>query len=87
MNVNIEYEQEEDGRWLAKVIGLPGVLSYGNTPVVFSFHDREEIESRILARIAKYMGLKLGGLVWKKYSELYPYINSRAVTHTGIQGQ
>lgn len=32
MNFNIEYEQEEDGRWLAEVIGLPGVLSYGNTP-------------------------------------------------------
>lgn len=32
MNFNIEYEQEEDGRWLAKVVGLPGVLAYGNTP-------------------------------------------------------
>jgi predicted RNase H-like HicB family nuclease len=32
MNLNIEYEQEEDGRWLAEVIGLPGVLAYGNTP-------------------------------------------------------
>lgn len=32
MNFNIEYEQEEDGRWLAEVAGLPGVLAYGNTP-------------------------------------------------------
>jgi len=31
MNFNIEYEQEEDGRWLAEVVGLPGVLAYGNT--------------------------------------------------------
>ena len=31
MKLNIEYEQEEDGRWLAEVIGLPGVLAYGNT--------------------------------------------------------
>ncbi len=28
----IEYEQEEDGRWLAEVSGLPGVLAYGQTP-------------------------------------------------------
>ena len=28
----IEYEQEEDGRWLAEVIELPGVLAYGRTP-------------------------------------------------------
>ena len=32
MNLNIEHEQEEDGRWLAEVAGLPGVLAYGNTP-------------------------------------------------------
>ena len=32
MNFNIEYEQEEDGRWLAEVIELFGVLAYGNTP-------------------------------------------------------
>ncbi len=25
----IETEREEDGRWLAEVPGLPGVLSYG----------------------------------------------------------
>lgn len=27
----IEYEQEEDGRWLAEVLELPGVLAYGRT--------------------------------------------------------
>ncbi len=31
MNFNIEYEQEQDGRWLAEVAGLPGVLAYGQT--------------------------------------------------------
>lgn len=29
MNLNIEYEREEDGRWLAEVPELPGVLAYG----------------------------------------------------------
>jgi predicted RNase H-like HicB family nuclease len=29
MNFNIEYEQEADGRWLAEVPQLPGVLAYG----------------------------------------------------------
>ena len=29
MNLTIEYEQEADGRWLAEVIGLPGVMAYG----------------------------------------------------------
>jgi predicted RNase H-like HicB family nuclease len=31
MNISIEYEQEEDGRWLAEVPQLPGVLVYGKT--------------------------------------------------------
>jgi len=27
----VEYEREDDGRWLAEVIELPGVLAYGGT--------------------------------------------------------
>jgi len=29
MTFTVEYEQEEDGRWLAEVPELPGVLAYG----------------------------------------------------------
>jgi predicted RNase H-like HicB family nuclease len=32
MNFTIECEAEEDGRWLAEVPELPGVLAYGQTP-------------------------------------------------------
>ena len=31
MNFHIEYEQEDDGRWLAELPGIPGVLAYGST--------------------------------------------------------
>ncbi len=31
MPLTIEVEQEEDGRWLAEVPELPGVLTYGQT--------------------------------------------------------
>jgi len=31
MNLSIECEREEDGRWLAEVPELPGVLVYGAT--------------------------------------------------------
>jgi predicted RNase H-like HicB family nuclease len=31
MTFTVEYEQEEDGRWLAEVLELPGVLAYGQT--------------------------------------------------------
>lgn len=31
MRITIEHEREEDGRWLAEVPELPGVLAYGAT--------------------------------------------------------
>ena len=31
MTFTIEYEREDDGRWLAEVLELPGVLAYGET--------------------------------------------------------
>lgn len=31
MQLSIEVEQEQDGRWLGEVIELPGVLAYGQT--------------------------------------------------------
>jgi predicted RNase H-like HicB family nuclease len=31
MNFHIEYELETDGRWLAEVPEIPGVLAYGAT--------------------------------------------------------
>jgi len=33
MNFDIELEQESDGRWIAEIPEIPGVLAYGVTPV------------------------------------------------------
>ncbi len=32
IKLTIEHEQEDDGRWLAEVLELPGALAYGQTP-------------------------------------------------------
>ena len=32
MHFKIELEQEDDGRWIAEIPQLPGVLAYGNSP-------------------------------------------------------
>ena len=31
MDFKIEFEQEEDGRWIAEIPELPGVMAYGGT--------------------------------------------------------
>lgn len=44
MSIAIEFEREDDGRWLAEVPDLPGALVYGGT--------REEAEAAVRARAA-----------------------------------
>ena len=39
--MQIELEQEDDGRWIAEVVSLPGVMVYGSS--------REEAVSRVKA--------------------------------------
>lgn len=31
MNFKIEFEREDDGRWIAEIPDLPGVMAYGAT--------------------------------------------------------
>ncbi len=39
MTFNVEIDREDDGRWIAEVIDLPGALAYGAT--------REEAVTRV----------------------------------------
>ena len=32
MEFTVEIEQETDGRWIAEVVDIPGVMVYGDTP-------------------------------------------------------
>jgi len=41
MRFSIEFEQEEDGRWIAEIPELPGVMVYGST--------RDEAQSKVEA--------------------------------------
>jgi predicted RNase H-like HicB family nuclease len=43
MNFEIELDQEEDGRWIAEIPELPGVLVYGETPL------QAEVKAKALA--------------------------------------
>ena len=33
MDFKIEFEREEDGRWIAEIPELPGVMAYGATKI------------------------------------------------------
>ncbi|GGA70526.1 hypothetical protein GCM10011507_22610 [Edaphobacter acidisoli] len=41
MNYEIEFEQEDDGRWIAEIPSLPGVMAYGAS--------KREAESKVEA--------------------------------------
>ena len=51
MNLKIEIEQEEDGRFIAEVIDIPGVLAYGNT--------RQEAVAKVQALALRVLADKL----------------------------
>ena len=69
--MKIEIEREENGRWIAEIPDLPGVMVYGNSRneaiskaealALRVLADRlehgEEIGPKMLARIAKHTGL------------------------------
>lgn len=48
MNLTLECEREEDGRWLAGVPELPGVLAYGSTSAE-ALAKAEVLALRVLA--------------------------------------
>jgi len=41
MNLTVEFERQDDGRWIADVIDLPGLMAYGQA--------REEAAARVQA--------------------------------------
>jgi len=43
MNFEIEFDQEVDGRWIAEITELPGVIVYGETPL------QAEVKAKALA--------------------------------------
>ena len=54
MNFHIEHEQETDGRWIAEVPEIPGVLAYGVT-------EQEVVgkaQALALRALAEHTGLK-----------------------------
>ena len=46
MNFKIEFDREDDGRWIAEIADLPGVLAYGAT------RDEAAVEALALRVIA-----------------------------------
>jgi predicted RNase H-like HicB family nuclease len=51
MSLTVEVEREEDGRWLAEVVELPGVLSYGTS--------REEAIAKVQALALRILADRL----------------------------
>jgi predicted RNase H-like HicB family nuclease len=47
----IEFEQEEDGRWMAEVLELPGVMAYGTS--------RDEARGKIQALALRVVAARL----------------------------
>ena len=71
MQMVIETEQEEDGRWIGEVPDLPGVLAYGET--------RQEAVAHVQALALRVMADRLEhGEALSQIAELLPQMFSLA---------
>lgn len=61
MILTIETEQEEDGRWIAEVMEIPGVLVYGQT--------RQEAIAKVKALALRVLADRL------EHGEIIPEVN------------
>jgi len=48
MDYQIEFEREDDGRWIAEIVSLPGVMAYGTT--------KQEAQSKVQAIALRVIG-------------------------------
>jgi predicted RNase H-like HicB family nuclease len=55
----IEVEQEEDGRWIAEILEIPGVLVYGSTQQQ-AISNVQALALRVIADKLEYGEINLG---------------------------
>jgi predicted RNase H-like HicB family nuclease len=68
MNLHVETEREEDGRWIAEVTEVPGAMSYGAT--------REEAIAKAKALALRVLADRL------EHGETVPEMSNVFLVHT-----
>ena len=51
--LKVEVDREDDGRWIAEVAEIPGVLSYGST-CEEAIERAEALSLRVMARLLEH---------------------------------
>lgn len=64
LNLEVEIEREDDGRWIAEIVDLPGVMTYGVTPAA-AFAAAKALALRVLADRME-AGEDLDGVVFER---------------------
>ena len=61
MHVSIELDREDDGRWIAEALELPGVMTYGETREE-AISNTERLAIEVIADRVKHGELPVSGL-------------------------
>ncbi|MDR2718138.1 MAG: hypothetical protein LBB89_08760 [Treponema sp.] len=81
MDFDVEFEQEDDGRWIAEITEIPGVLAYGLTPLQAGAQARA-LALRVLAdRMENEMSIP----VFHDNEEVGSKMVARVAKHTGLK--
>jgi predicted RNase H-like HicB family nuclease len=85
VNLSIELEEEEDGRWIAEALELPGVMTYGETREE-AISNTERLAIEVIADRIKHGELPPTALNLS-FEELGRRILSRIAKHTGLRSE
>jgi len=61
MHLSIELDREDDGRWIAEALELPGVMTYGDTPEE-AIANTEKLAIEVIADRVKHRELPVAAL-------------------------
>jgi predicted RNase H-like HicB family nuclease len=64
MNLTLEFEREDDGRWMAEVPELPGVMVYGDTREE-AMASAQVLAFRVLADLIEHREASLTELTFR----------------------
>ena len=83
VNLSIKLEREEDGRWIAEALELPGVMTYGETREE-AISNTERLAIEVIADRIKHGELSPTALN-VSFEELGRRILSRIAKHTALR--
>ena len=84
VNLTIDLDREEDGRWIAEALELPGVMCYGHTRDE-AISNAERLAIEVIADRIAHGELPSSAATFHDQDEIGPRMLARVANRTGLK--